>query len=312
MKGLLAVSVLCLTWLGRGSAAFAQTPAPPAEVAEPAPPAPVISDPSAVAPPAAPPPTPVDTSPPTPVHTPPVAAPSVQVAPLAQPPLPEAPRPPAKLLAPRLRDAHHDRLFIAPTAETNPRGSFYVTSYEILIWQAGYSLTDSTQLSVTATPPLSDEDVVPGDISLKTVILRERAVSVAAIASASGIIGFEEFSGFLGRAGGVVTLCADPDECRLSFSVASNVALAGPASLWFNAAGVNFRAHRLLSLIAEVDSLLPLSEPVGEANGLLGIVGVRLSGRAWGVDLAAMSGGKATTGVGPVVPFVAATYRYVP
>jgi hypothetical protein len=203
-------------------------------------------------------------------------------------------------------------LFIASTAETNPKGSFFATSYEIAILQMGYSLTDSTQLSLTATPPLGDEGVIPGDISLKTVVLRERAVSVAGIVSASGIVGFEEFSGFLGRVGGVVTLCADPDECRLSFTVATSMALAGPASIWFNGAGVSFRAGRIVSLIVELDTLVPLAEPVGEANGLLGAIGVRLSGRAWGVDLALMRGANAEAGAGPVVPFLAATYRYVP
>jgi hypothetical protein len=217
-----------------------------------------------------------------------------------------------RLGSPRTRDAHHDRLFIAPTAETNPRGSFYATSYEIVILQLGYAITDSTQISVTGTPPLGTEGIVPADVSLKTVVLREPRVSVAAMVSASGVVGFEEFSGFLGRVGGVVTLCADATECRLSVSLGSNVALAGPASLWFSGAGLSFRAGRFVSLIAELDTLVPLAEPIGEVNGVLGALGVRLSGRAWGVDLALMRGGKAGAGVGAIVPFLAASYRYVP
>jgi hypothetical protein len=222
------------------------------------------------------------------------------------------PAAPAKLSTPRYRDAHNDRILIAPTAETNPKGSFYATSYEIVLLQFGYAITDFTQVSITATPPLGPEAIVPGDISIKTVILREPQVSVAAIASASGIIGFEEFSGFLGRAGGAVTFCADPHECRLSFSLGSSVALAGPASIWFNGVGMNFRVGRIVSLLAEIDTLLPLSEPVGEANGALAGLGVRLSGRSWGVDLALLKAGKARAEPSDLIPFLAATYRYVP
>ena len=259
--------------------------------------------------PPAPPPTLVDTVPPTPVNAP-AHAPAIPVA--ARAPAP-APAPGIRGLgAPRLRDAHHDRIVITPTAETNPKGSFYVTSYEIVLLQLGYSVTDTTQISLTATPPLGEEGIVPGDISIKTVVLREPHVSVAAIVSASGLVGFDEFSGFLGRVGGAVTLCVDAARCRLGFSFGSSIALAGPASIWFNGFGVNFRAGRFVSLIAEVDTLLPMSESVGEANGVLGAAGVRLSGRAWGVDLVLMKAGKARSEPSALIPFLTATYRYVP
>jgi hypothetical protein len=203
-------------------------------------------------------------------------------------------------------------VLLAPTAETNPAGSFYATSYEIVLFQIGYAISDTTQISLTATPPLGDEGVIPGDISIKTVFLREPHVSVAAIASASGIVGFEEFSGFLGRAGGAVTLCAEAKNCLFSVSLGSSVALAGPGSVWFNGVGASWRVGRIVSLLAEVDTLLPLAEPVGEANGVLGGLGVRLSGRAWGVALALMAAGKARASSSGLLPFIAVTYRYVP
>jgi hypothetical protein len=214
--------------------------------------------------------------------------------------------------APRYRDAHQDRLVLSPTAETNPKGSFYVTGYEIVVLQVGYAVTDNTQISLTMTPPLGEAGAIPGDLSLKTVLLREPHVTVAAIASASGVVGFEEVSGFLGRAGGVVTFCANARECRLSVSMSSNLSLIGPASLLFSGAGLSFRAGRYVSLIAEVDTLIPLGELAGEANGLLGAAGVRLSGRGWGVDLALLKAGKAHAEPSNIIPFLAATYRYVP
>ena len=245
------------------------------------------------------------------------AAPSLAPAPSVLPPLAE----PAPALAlapgpafgvPRFRDAHHDRLLLSPTAETHPKGSFYFTSYEIVVLQVGYAISDSTQISLTTTPPLGEVGAVPADLSLKTVLLREPHVSVAGIGSATGILGSEEFNGFLGRVGGAVTFCADALECRLSFSMSSNVTLVGPASLLFSGAGVSYRAGRIVSLIAEVSSLIPLGEVIGEANGLIGGAGVRLSGRAWGVDLALLKAGKARADTSPIIPFLAASYRYVP
>src|SRR5882724_6623954 len=308
-----AVSVLCLVGAVFCRSAAAQIPVPAAEVPASASPAP----PPAVAPPTAPtlppPPTPVNTAAPTPVNTAPaVVAPAPAVvapAPAAAPStLPARPAPVAGvergLGAPRWRDAHNDRLFLAPTAETNPRGSFYVTSLEIVFLQLGYAVTDTTQISVSFTPPLGDPGIIPGDISVKTVLLREPQVSVAGLVSASGILGAEEFSGFLGRVGGVATFCVDARECALAFSMSTDIALIGPASLLFNGAGVSYRAGHIVSLIAELDTIVPLGEAAGEVNGLLGVAGVRLSGRAWGVDLALMKAGKARSEPSSVLPFL--------
>lgn len=185
-------------------------------------------------------------------------------------------------------------------------------SYYVVVLQLGYALSDTTQISLTALPPLGEGRVIPGDVSLKTVLWREPRVSIAAIGSASGVLGFEEFSGFLGRAGAVVSFCAVERECRLAISMSSNVALAGPASLLFNGVGASFRAGRWVSIVGELDTLIPLGEPVGEANGILGGLAVRLSGRAWGVDLGMLNAGKARERTTGLFPFLAATYRYVP
>ena len=334
----LALSVLCLESAVFGRFAAAQTPPDSVKISPAAPE--MVPAPEAPSPPA--PPTPVDTAPPTPVNTepspvlppaPPAAAPPLLVWPAPAPLLVwPAPAPPPAvgavpalpgdptavagvvrgLGAPRYRDAHHDRLLLSPTAETNPKGSFYVTGYELVVLQMGYAVSDNTQLSITMTPPLGEAGAIPGDLSLKTVLLREAHVTVAAVASATGVVGFEEFSGFLGRAGGVVTFCAEARECRLSFSMSSNLSLIGPASLLFSGVGLSFRAGRYVALIAELDTLIPLGELAGEANGFLGAAGVRLSGRSWGVDLALLKAGKADAEPSNILPFVAATYRYVP
>ena len=187
-----------------------------------------------------------------------------------------------------------------------------MTDYEIFLLQLGYAVSDSTQISLTGTAPLGEAGVVPADLSVKTVLFREPHVTLAAIGSATGLLGFEEVNGFIGRAGAAATFCTEATECRLSFSMSTNVTLVGPASLLFSGAGLNYRAGRLVSIIAEVNSLMPLGEVIGEANGLVAGVGARLSGRAWGVDLSLLKAGKAGSDTAPIIPFVAATYRYVP
>jgi hypothetical protein len=94
-------------------------------------------------------------------------------------------------------------------------------------------------------------------------------------------------------------------------SVVSTVALAGPASIWFSGAGASLRLSRLLSLLGEMDTAVPLDEVVGQANGVLGGLGVRLSGARWGVDLAWLVAGKAHEKPAGL-PWLVASYRFLP
>lgn len=205
-----------------------------------------------------------------------------------------------------------DRVLFSPTAETNPEGSFYGTSYEILLFQVGYSPSDDTQISVTGLPPLGEDPIVPLDISVKTVVLRRPSFSVAVLGSATGILGFEELSGFLGRAGAAVTLCDPPWLCRRSLSFSSNVLLVGPASIVFSGAGATVRVSDVVTVLFELNSVVPLGEAAGELHTVFGGAGVRLSRKQWGVDLGLLRGGTAGGNLTPFIPFLAATYRHVP
>ena len=195
-----------------------------------------------------------------------------------------------------------------PTAETSPEGSVSFTDYEIVVLQISYAPSDRTQITLTGAPPLGDEQVLPLDFSVKTVVLRGPRVSLALMASASGIFGLEEGNGFAGRGGAVITFCEPAWTCRLGLSVATNIALLGPASVALSGFGGSFRVGKLVSLVAELDTAVPLGPPIGEANGVLGGAGVRLAKPKWGLDLGFFVGGKAHQ---PVVgvPWVAFTYR---
>lgn len=181
-----------------------------------------------------------------------------------------------------------------------------------MLLQLGYAPSDSTQISITGLPPLGENPVVPLDITVKTVVLRQPSISVAMLGSATGILGFEEVSGFLGRAGAAVTLCDPPGQCERTLSFSSNLVLIGPASLVFSGAGATIRVSDMATVLFELNSVVPLGEPAGAFHAVFGGAGVRLSRRHWGVDLGLLRGGSAGGSPTPFLPFIAATYRFVP
>jgi uncharacterized membrane protein len=206
----------------------------------------------------------------------------------------------------RYADAHVDRVLILPTAETHPEGTFYLSSYEIVLLQAGYALSDRTQVTLTFMPPLPKEKILPLDLSLKTVLVRAPDFRVAALGSVSGIAGLEEGTALVGRVGGVVQLCLERT-CGSNVSVGTSVALAGPAIVAGNGAGVIIRATRVLSVLMEFDASIPLGTAINQLNGLAFASGIRLSGEHLGLDLAIARRIDVLDAI--TVPFIAATYR---
>jgi len=206
----------------------------------------------------------------------------------------------------RYTDAHIDRVLVMPTAETHPAGTYYFSSYEIVLLQAGYAVSDRTQITLTSMPPLPQEKILPLDLSLKTVLARLPEFRIAALGSVSGIAGLEEGTAFVGRVGGVVQLCLERT-CGSNVSVGTSIAMAGPAIIAGTAAGAIIRASRVTSILFEIDSAIPLGTAANEANGLAFASGVRFSGPHLGLDLAIARRIDLLDSI--VVPFVAATYR---
>jgi hypothetical protein len=172
--------------------------------------------------------------------------------------------------------------------------------------QAGYAVSDRTQITLTGMPPLPKEKILPLDLSLKTVIVRAPEFRVAALGSVSGIAGLEEGTGLLGRAGGVVQLCLERT-CRSSVSIGTSIALAGPAIIAGTGAGLIVRASRVLSILFELDNAIPLGSAINQVNGLAAASGIRLSGEHLGLDLGFAR--RLDVLDGASIPFVAATYR---
>jgi hypothetical protein len=76
-------------------------------------------------------------------------------------PWPDAP---PSLRPARQVDAHSDRVILMPTAETQPEGTFFIRSYELVLLQLGYAITDDLQLSALVLPPLFQEQDAAEDI----------------------------------------------------------------------------------------------------------------------------------------------------
>ena len=203
-------------------------------------------------------------------------------------------------------DASGDRVVLVPTAKTQPKGFFTFSSYDIVLLQAGYALTDSTQLTATFTPPL--QGGMPADLTLKTAFLRGPLVRVAAMASVSGLTGLGDAGFvFLGRGGAVADFCFRTD-CASSITVASNLTFAGAILFMWNGAGMIARVSPRLALLAEIDTMIPLGRVLGQVNGMLAWGGLRIPGRSWSFDAALGYSPKAGER-SLVLPLVVLSYR---
>jgi hypothetical protein len=279
-------------------------PAPPSGSAPPDTPPVSTTD-------ATPPPVPEPTPVPTPGATPP--APAAAPAPYpaygyAPPPTPEPKR------DARVADANADRVVIVPTAYTHPAGTVYLSSNEIVLLQVGYALSDSTQITLTGTPPLEGPNkIFLFDLSLKSAFVRDGPLRIAGIGSVSGLFGdIDQGNLVLGRVGGVAQLCFD-DPCESSVSLASNVLLAGPATFMVGGVGGIWRVANWAALLLEVDTFTPLGNQIAEYSGVAVIPGFRFPYKNWALDLAAARALDTKNPPDPaLIPWVSFTYRFLP
>ena len=148
-----------------------------------------------------------------------------------------AQQPGSELSRARERGAHVDRVVLMPTAQTQPRGTLFISDYEIVVPSVGYALSDRVQIAATGLSDFSQFGLL--DVTLKASVLRTRYVHVAALASLDYARGDNDELPF-GRATLVTQLCADPG-CRSSFSLAASlVAHDQPDTLLPLALGAGF------------------------------------------------------------------------
>jgi len=206
----------------------------------------------------------------------------------------------------RLQTAHVDRVVLMPTAFSHPRGTFFVSDVEIALLQAGYAFADGSQVTISTVPLPEDIGLAPLDISVKHALYMDDRVQAAVIGSVTGLLPLDG-GGFLGRVGGVITLCATR-ACTTSVHMSTNVILGGPATIAANSIGAIVRLSERTSLLFEADVTIPFSVAVAATNGLLVSGAWRFGSRNWGLDL----GLGVSDAQGAVIPFFAATHRWLP
>jgi hypothetical protein len=198
-----------------------------------------------------------------------------------------------------------DRIVIMPTAETQPEGSFTFSSMDIIVLQASYAVSDSTQLTLTLTPPI--EGFFPSDFSIKSRIARGEYFRLAALGAVSGAVSSEDGWGWIGRAGFVGQACFDAG-CRSSATLGLNVVLLGPASMLATGFGVTGQLSDSVAMLGEIDILTPSSRDVAEYQGITAAAGIRWSNAHWGLDATVVT---SLTGGGSF-PLLVGTYRVLP
>ena len=204
-------------------------------------------------------------------------------------------------------DPQADRVILLPTAYTHPKGTVFVSNYDIVLLQAGYAITDETQISFSAVPPLGGEGIAFFDLTLKTALAQRGLVRAAALGSMTGGVGKDIGTLFLGRVGGVVQLCMTAN-CGSGFTLSTNGVLAGPVLLMVNGVGGTLRVGRRVSLLAEVETLVPIGREGNQWNGAALGGGVRFHFSHWGFDLSLVR----TVRGKDALPLLTVTYRSTP
>lgn len=214
----------------------------------------------------------------------------------------------------RTRDAHADRVILFPTAETQPKGSFFVSSYELVLIQVGYAVTDDFQLSALVLPPLLEEQPYFISPTLKLNLVRSEQGNVALLGGVDFITDEDgDESAVLARLGAAGQLCIDPAcDSSLTANVHGWTALTeGDGSIIFLSAGATIFVSELVSLL--IEPTYPLIVQDGETQDIDFFVlayGVRLSGSQFGLDLTlARPFGIDDSPFVLGLPFVVASYR---
>jgi len=254
-------------------------------------------------------------------------------SPVPQPPVdPNAP-PPSTVPKGVLEDANAGRSWIAPTALTEPKGTFTFSDFELLLISGTYAVTDQISIGLTTLLPIIEDMPTFGAFNLKAQVFKSDRLYIAAQGVLMGglvrdtrttfdmmgnVTGEETESTGTGLLvlGGAATYCIDID----CYSTVSGYLGAGfireeqsavPFLLSVNTA---IRVGKNVKLIGELDTGLLLGDVDAVADGGLLWYGVRFTSPSIGVDLGfakpvAFEGDQPDTGLPLGLPFVSFSYR---
>ena len=177
-----------------------------------------------------------------------------------------------------LEDPNADRAWLAPTALTQPAGSWSFNDYELAMVGLTYGVTDTFQISGSTLLPLVRDQPFYGNIAAKAQVVRSGRTRLAA----HGVLtyasdGSEGFS--VGAVGGAGTLCLD-DDCHsmingylaTAFAMTEDDGNEFPVLL---SASVVGRLNKHVKLVGEIDTGFVPGEDF--ENVYLGWYGVRFA-----------------------------------
>jgi hypothetical protein len=223
----------------------------------------------------------------------------------------------------RYNDANVDRVILGSTAETHPKGTFFISDYELLLLQIGYAVTDYLQLQLTGIPPIIKQQPYWIEAGAKLNLYRSD-VFRAAITGGLDLLtyggsGTDNGPFYGGRLGAIGQFCLIPT-CRSSVSLDVGTLLtsgANQALPIYGAIGGIFNVSKVISILAEP----AMAGVLGTGAGNVGSgaffeldYGIRISGPNFGGDIAfllplATTGGNFDNPFILGYPFVALTYR---
>ncbi|MCG8555292.1 MAG: hypothetical protein MJD61_08385 [Proteobacteria bacterium] len=221
--------------------------------------------------------------------------------------------------------ANPDRVVLASTAETQPAGTAYFSSYEIFLLQFGYAFSDAVQATLTG---LVDSETLShiAELTLKANVYRSESLRVAAL-TAIDYLGSESDQVLFGRIGASATFCFVRG-CHSHFSLSGmliahhQLHVVLPVGL---AAGFVVRISSNVSLLLEYSGLMTAIEDLADLFGEQMPVwsvnyGCRFGGPTWALDVAFIRVMRAqrqarltpSQQLGRLfgVPFLAFTYRF--
>ena len=224
----------------------------------------------------------------------------------------------------RVDDANADHVVLGPTAFTAPRGSIYVSDYELLWVQGGVAVTDDLQLTLTSMVPVAGDLFYFADVAAKYAFLKLPRFHMAGIGSllVIGDFGSGGSSLVVGRLGAAATACIT-ENCYVHASASALFWLSRELSTVFPITlnlGLVARVAGVFSLLLEGD-LLAVAGDIGassldffEETFTVGY-GVRFSGSNFGFDLTMVKPiflDSSSDGWRFGYPFLSLTYRTDP
>ena len=208
---------------------------------------------------------------------PPPAAPPIAPMTAPAPVAGQVTAPPAELPADiaRLEDPNIDRVFLMPSADTQPKGTLAFNDYELFLLGLTYGVTDNFQVSATALAPIVEEMPIVLSGSGKLRLVSEGRVHFALQGtltyledrSDSDFEGDSEGSALGLSAGALATFCLDaPCRSALHASVTGFLPVAentssGDFAVVYSA-GATIKVAKHVKLLGEVTSA-----GISESNG---------------------------------------------